>query len=153
MSIRITNVTITPVAFADPPLLNSVGVHEPFALRAIIEVATDAGIGGLGETYFGVNGWTNVSLPGQPSANSAVAASAADPVSGLKPSLNVTPSLYFFDANGVLAPHLDVDVAGEVVEIELGAFGDRHRLIGWRHHHQRQEKRCYHSRWSLVLSS
>ena len=43
-SIRITNVTITPVAFADPPLLNSVGVHEPFALRAIIEVATDAGL-------------------------------------------------------------------------------------------------------------
>ena len=43
--------TITPVAFADPPLLNSVGVHEPFALRAIIEVATDAGLTGLGETY------------------------------------------------------------------------------------------------------
>jgi glucarate dehydratase len=51
MSIRITNVTITPVAFADPPLLNSVGVHEPFALRAVIEVATDAGLVGLGETY------------------------------------------------------------------------------------------------------
>jgi glucarate dehydratase len=50
-SIRITHVTITPVAFADPPLLNSVGVHEPFALRAIIEVATDAGLAGLGETY------------------------------------------------------------------------------------------------------
>jgi glucarate dehydratase len=49
--IRITGVTITPVAFADPPLLNSVGVHEPFALRAIIEVATDAGLTGLGETY------------------------------------------------------------------------------------------------------
>jgi glucarate dehydratase len=50
-AIRITNVTITPVAFADPPLLNSVGVHEPFALRAIIEVGTDAGLTGLGETY------------------------------------------------------------------------------------------------------
>jgi glucarate dehydratase len=49
--IRITDVTITPVAFADPPLLNSVGVHEPFALRAIIEVTTDTGLTGLGETY------------------------------------------------------------------------------------------------------
>src|ERR1700749_2354322 len=49
--VRISNVTITPVAFADPPLLNSVGVHEPFALRAVIEVATDAGLHGLGETY------------------------------------------------------------------------------------------------------
>jgi glucarate dehydratase len=50
-AIRITSTTITPVAFADPPLLNSVGVHEPFALRAIIEVRTDAGLIGLGETY------------------------------------------------------------------------------------------------------
>jgi glucarate dehydratase len=50
-SVRITSVAITPVAFADPPLLNSVGVHEPFALRAVIEVATDAGLTGLGETY------------------------------------------------------------------------------------------------------
>ena len=50
-SIRITGVAITPVAFADPPLLNSVGVHEPFALRAVIEVATDAGLTGLGESY------------------------------------------------------------------------------------------------------
>jgi glucarate dehydratase len=50
-SIRITHVTITPVAFADPPLLNSVGVHEPFALRAVIEIDTDAGLSGLGETY------------------------------------------------------------------------------------------------------
>ncbi len=49
--IRITGVTVTPVAFRDPPLLNAVGVHEPFALRAVIEVATDAGLSGLGETY------------------------------------------------------------------------------------------------------
>ena len=47
----ITKVTVTPVAFADPPLLNAVGVHQPFALRAIIEVDTDAGLTGLGETY------------------------------------------------------------------------------------------------------
>jgi glucarate dehydratase len=49
--IRISKVTVTPVAFADPPLLNAVGVHEPFALRAIVEVSTDAGLAGLGETY------------------------------------------------------------------------------------------------------
>jgi glucarate dehydratase len=49
--IRITDVTVTPVAFRDPPLLNAVGVHEPFALRAVIEVTTDAGLSGLGETY------------------------------------------------------------------------------------------------------
>src|SRR5947208_1160786 len=48
---RIAAVTVTPVAFADPPLLNSVGVHEPFALRAVVEVSTDQGLAGLGETY------------------------------------------------------------------------------------------------------
>jgi glucarate dehydratase len=48
---RITGARITPVAFADPPLLNVVGVHQPFALRAIIQLDTDAGLTGLGETY------------------------------------------------------------------------------------------------------
>jgi glucarate dehydratase len=47
----ITNVIITPVAFADPPLLNAVGVHEPFALRSIIEVETSDGVTGLSESY------------------------------------------------------------------------------------------------------
>lgn len=49
--IRITGARITPVAFADPPLLNTVGVHQPYALRAIVELDTDAGLTGLGETY------------------------------------------------------------------------------------------------------
>ena len=48
---RIRRIAITPVAFADPPLLNAVGVHQPFALRAIVEVTTDSGVTGLGETY------------------------------------------------------------------------------------------------------
>ena len=48
---RISRVAVTPVAFGDPPLLNVVGVHQPWALRAIIEVHTDDGLLGLGETY------------------------------------------------------------------------------------------------------
>ncbi|MEU4447190.1 glucarate dehydratase family protein [Actinosynnema sp. NPDC050801] len=48
---KITDIVITPVAFRDPPLLNSVGVHEPWALRTIVEVHTDEGISGLGESY------------------------------------------------------------------------------------------------------
>lgn len=50
-AIRITGARITPVAFLDPPLLNTVGVHQPCALRAIIQLDTDAGLVGLGETY------------------------------------------------------------------------------------------------------
>lgn len=49
--IVITGARITPVAFVDAPLLNTVGVHEPFALRAIIQLDTDVGLVGLGETY------------------------------------------------------------------------------------------------------
>jgi glucarate dehydratase len=48
---RVVRVEITPVAFRDPPLLNAVGVHEPFALRSVVEVVTDAGAYGLGESY------------------------------------------------------------------------------------------------------
>lgn len=44
-------VEVTPVAFADPPLLNAAGVHEPWALRTIIQVHGDDGFVGLGETY------------------------------------------------------------------------------------------------------
>ncbi len=50
-AIRITGTRITPVAFVDPPLLNTVGVHQPYALRAIIQLDTDVGLVGLGETY------------------------------------------------------------------------------------------------------
>ncbi|WP_329611595.1 glucarate dehydratase family protein [Kitasatospora herbaricolor] len=50
-TVRITGITVTPVAFRDPALLNAVGVHEPYALRAIVEVTTDAGPTGVGETY------------------------------------------------------------------------------------------------------
>lgn len=46
----IRNVIVTPVAFHDMPLLNSVGVHEPFALRSVVEVITDNTYG-LGESY------------------------------------------------------------------------------------------------------
>src|SRR5665213_1880322 len=48
---RITGIRVTPVAFRDPPLLNAVGVHQPFAIRSVIEVATNDGVTGLGESY------------------------------------------------------------------------------------------------------
>lgn len=47
----VRSIRITPVAFQDPPLLNTVGVHEPLALRAIVQVTTESGVVGLGETY------------------------------------------------------------------------------------------------------
>ncbi len=48
---KIREVSITPVAFADPPLLNVMGVHEPWALRSVLRLTTEDGIVGLGESY------------------------------------------------------------------------------------------------------
>jgi len=47
----VRDVVVTPVAVHDPPLLNAFGVHQPYALRSVIEVRTDAGLVGLGESY------------------------------------------------------------------------------------------------------
>lgn len=49
--LRITAIRITPIAFRDPPLLNAAGIHEPWALRAIVELETSDGRVGLSETY------------------------------------------------------------------------------------------------------
>lgn len=50
---RIAALRVTPLAVPDPPLRNSWGVHEPFALRTLVELVTDEGLVGLGETYGG----------------------------------------------------------------------------------------------------
>jgi glucarate dehydratase len=49
--VRITHIRVTPVAFRDGPLLNAAGIHEPWALRAIIELETSDGRTGISETY------------------------------------------------------------------------------------------------------
>lgn len=48
---KITAVRITPIAFRDGPLLNAAGIHEPWALRAIVEFETSDGRVGISETY------------------------------------------------------------------------------------------------------
>lgn len=48
---RIAEVRLTPVAIPDKPLLNCKGVHQPYALRTIIELVCDDGTIGLGESY------------------------------------------------------------------------------------------------------
>lgn len=48
---KIKHIRVTPIAFKDAPLLNASGIHEPYALRSIIEVESDNGVIGLGESY------------------------------------------------------------------------------------------------------
>jgi glucarate dehydratase len=63
---------ITPIAVADPPLLNAAGLHAPFALRTIVELVTDGGVSGLSE------------IPGKAEVDAALA-SARDVVVGRDP--------------------------------------------------------------------
>ncbi|MCX4908178.1 enolase C-terminal domain-like protein [Streptomyces sp. NBC_00878] len=46
---KIVDVTVTPIAFGDPPLLNSTGVHEPLVLRCVVQLHLEDGTVGLGE--------------------------------------------------------------------------------------------------------
>lgn len=52
-ALRITGLKVTPVALPDPPILAASGCHGPYFLRNIVEVETDAGIVGIGETHGG----------------------------------------------------------------------------------------------------
>jgi glucarate dehydratase len=67
---KILAAELTPVAFADPPLLNVMGVHEPYALRGVLKLVCEDGIIGLGESY-GDRGFLDVAgrlaaaLPGR----------------------------------------------------------------------------------------
>ncbi|MCY4538662.1 MAG: glucarate dehydratase [Chloroflexi bacterium] len=46
---RIYDINITPIAVADPPLLNAAGLHAPYALRIVLELVSDDGLSGWGE--------------------------------------------------------------------------------------------------------
>lgn len=47
----IAEVRLTPVLVCDPPLLNVQGVHQPYTPRLVVEVVTEDGVTGVGETY------------------------------------------------------------------------------------------------------
>jgi glucarate dehydratase len=51
--LRITGLKVTPIALPDPPLLASSGCHGPYFLRNVVELETDAGVVGVGETHGG----------------------------------------------------------------------------------------------------
>jgi glucarate dehydratase len=51
--LKITGLTVTPIALPDPPILAASGCHGPYFLRNIVQLATDAGIVGIAETHGG----------------------------------------------------------------------------------------------------
>ncbi|MEJ8656224.1 glucarate dehydratase family protein [Streptomyces sp. MS1.AVA.4] len=50
-ALTVDTVRLTPILMADPPLLNTQGVHQPYTPRLIVEVVTRGGVTGVGETY------------------------------------------------------------------------------------------------------
>ncbi|MFG2827832.1 glucarate dehydratase family protein [Streptomyces sp. NPDC048434] len=79
--LTITEVRLTPILVADPPLLNIQGVHQPYTPRLIIELTTEDGATGLGETY----GDTKYLELAQPLASALIGRSVTD--------LNALPAL------------------------------------------------------------
>lgn len=51
--LQIREVRVTPIALPDPPILAAGGCHGPYFLRNIIEVVTEDGLVGIGETRGG----------------------------------------------------------------------------------------------------
>lgn len=51
--VRIKSVRITPIALPDPPILAASGCHGPYFLRNLIELETESGVIGIGETHGG----------------------------------------------------------------------------------------------------
>ena len=51
--LKISGLKVTPVALPDPPLLFSGGCHGPYFLRNVVEISTEEGILGIGETVGG----------------------------------------------------------------------------------------------------
>lgn len=47
----VADVTVTEVAFPDPPLRNCAGLHEPWAIRSVMQLRTVGGFAGLSESY------------------------------------------------------------------------------------------------------
>ncbi len=50
---RIAAVRVHSIAIADPPLRSSYGLHQPYALRTILELVSDEGVVGISETHGG----------------------------------------------------------------------------------------------------
>ena len=49
--IKIKEMRVTPVAIADPPLRSSYGLHQPYALRNILDFESEVGVIGVSVAF------------------------------------------------------------------------------------------------------
>jgi glucarate dehydratase len=88
--LTIKEVRVTPIALPDPPLLAAGGCHGPYFLRTIVEIVTEGGIVGVGET----NGNERAVLELQKVAKSLVGKSASAYRSFLEPPIKLSNRSY-----------------------------------------------------------
>ncbi len=112
---KISRVKLTPVAIPDMPLVNTKGVHQAVFLRTIIELETDQGLVGIGESYGGARALNGMRQ-------------AADSLIGLDPfHLNdlrrrveaALPNAGGINAPTMLTQHQVVDAVYSAFEIPL----------------------------------
>lgn len=79
----IRDVVVTPIAFRDPPLLNAAGLHEPLALRSVVQLVVDGGVVGLGE-----GGGGRALVNGLEAVRSAVVGKSVFDLNGIERAIN-----------------------------------------------------------------
>ncbi|HEU0163856.1 MAG TPA: hypothetical protein VFQ54_02360, partial [Thermomicrobiales bacterium] len=57
---KIREMKVTPIAIADAPLRNVVGIHEPYVNRIIVELVGEDGNSGFGEAAFSNRTWQDL---------------------------------------------------------------------------------------------
>jgi glucarate dehydratase len=101
--VKIQQVVVTPVSFADAPLRNSIGIHEPYANRLIVELVGENGLSGFGEAAFSTRNWEDLQniapeLVGMDSANTnAIYKLVAEHFGTVIDETNLDPVLKNFD--------------------------------------------------------
>lgn len=147
---RVTEVHITPVAFRDPPLLSTAGLHQPVVLRAVVELRTDTGFTGIAETYGGQRHLLRTQALGQELVGQDISHPArvwhllrnrwtSANISGIGGRAGMERSGNF---NQVVAP-FDVaihDLLGKILEVPVhqllgGAFRDSVEFNGYLFYH------------------
>lgn len=123
---QITEVKITPVALPDPPILAASGCHGPYFLRSIIELKTDAGLAGVGETYGNLKTIEQLQKAGEVVQGKSAFAyrSFAEPLKAFHPSVFAGIEMACLDAVGKATSCRVCDLLGGPFreEVEFAAY-------------------------------
>jgi glucarate dehydratase len=124
--LRITALRVTPIALPDPPILMANGCHGPYFFRTIVQLETDAGITGIGETRGGqrIADEFEKARPSIVGRNAFAYRALADTLKDFSPGLYAAIELACLDACGKATKRRLCELLGGPVreEVEFGAY-------------------------------